>query len=255
MGFDVDFAKLVGDHRRRFQLRVRLRAQARRTVIYGPSGAGKSLTLQALAGLLTPDAGHIAFGEDVLYDGAAGIDVPARDRRFGYLFQDYALFPHLTVRQNIAFGLRQGLLNPSPREGGQAIEGSLRAFELTDVAAQHPSELSGGQRQRTALARALINNPRALLLDEPFSALDPELRERMRIELDNLLNRIAIPVVMITHDPRDLARFGEEALYLRNGSIIEQAATDESFRNNVASNGAESLEHSPVALWQDLSAN
>jgi molybdate transport system ATP-binding protein len=100
----------------------------------------------------------------------------------------------------------------------------LRAFELGDVASQRPDELSGGQRQRTALARALVNSPRVLLLDEPFSALDPELRERMRTELDDLLKRIDIPVVMITHDPEDLAWFGEQALYLREGAIAEPPA-------------------------------
>jgi molybdate transport system ATP-binding protein len=222
VSFDVNISKIVGGGRRRFLLSVRFRTQARRTVIYGPSGAGKSLTLQALAGLLTPDSGRIAFADQVLYDSTAGIDVPARRRGFGYLFQDYALFPQLSVRQNIAFGLRSGWFNPSRHAGGEAVERWLRAFELGDVAAQRPDELSGGQRQRTALARALVNAPRALLLDEPFSALDPELRDRMRNELDQLLERLDIPVVMITHDPDDLAWFGEQALYLREGAITEQ---------------------------------
>jgi molybdate transport system ATP-binding protein len=221
MSFDVHVDKIVGTARRRFHLRVRFRSTAKRTVIYGPSGAGKSLTLQALAGLLTPDAGRITFNDAVLFDSAAGIDVPARDRRFGYLFQDYALFPQLTVRQNIAFGLTGGLRNPSTQGGGEVVDRWLKTFELTEVATQRPSELSGGQRQRTALARALVNSPRALLLDEPFSALDPELRDRMRTELDELLKRVDVPVVMITHDPQDLAWFGEQALCLRDGTIVD----------------------------------
>jgi molybdate transport system ATP-binding protein len=225
-GFDVDIRKtLHSDEGRRFELRVRLRTHARRSVIYGPSGAGKSLTLQALAGLLRPDAGRITFGSEVLFDTAAGIDTPARQRGFGYLFQDYALFPKLNVRQNIAFGLRHGLRNPAATVSDEAVERSLRAFELVEVAAQRPSELSGGQRQRTALARALVHSPRALLLDEPFSALDPELRERMRAELDELLRRIDIPIVMISHDPDDLAWFGDEAFYLRDGAITESPPT------------------------------
>ena len=224
MSFYVDIQKTVRSAQRSFQLRVRFKSSARRTVIFGPSGAGKSLTLQALAGLLKPDAGRIALGDEVLFDSAAGIDVPARQRRFGYLFQDYALFPHLNVRQNIAFGLQGGLLNPSKSVGGEAVERWLHSFELDDVASQRPDELSGGQRQRTALARALVNSPRVLLLDEPFSALDPELRERTRNELDQLLQRIDIPVVMITHDPEDLARFGEQALHLRDGAIAEPPA-------------------------------
>ncbi|MDP3821411.1 MAG: ATP-binding cassette domain-containing protein [Burkholderiales bacterium] len=224
MHFDVDITKTVRSERRSFELRVRFTTDTRRTVIYGPSGAGKSLTLQALAGLLTPDAGRITFGDDTLFDAATGIDIPARRRGFGYLFQDYALFPKLNVRQNIAFGLSHGLRNPSAKVDHEAVERWLHAFELVDVASQRPDELSGGQRQRTALARALVHSPRALLLDEPFSALDPELRERMRAELDELLARIDVPVLMITHDPQDLEWFGDAALYLRDGMITERPA-------------------------------
>ena len=219
MSFVVEIEKTVRSERRSFELRVRFETRAKRTVIFGPSGAGKSLTLQAIAGLLTPDAGRIVFGTETLFDAAAGIDLPARRRGFGYLFQEYALFPKLNVRQNIAFGLQTGLRNPSAQVAGEAVERWLQAFELGAVASQRPSELSGGQRQRTALARALVHSPRALLLDEPFSALDPELRGRMRAELDELLQRIDIPVLMITHDPEDLAWFGDEALYLRDGAI------------------------------------
>ena len=221
MSFDVEIRKTVHSARRSFELRVRFATHARRSVIYGPSGSGKSLTLQALAGLLTPDSGRITFDGETLFDKAAGIDVPARARGFGYLFQDYALFPRLNVRQNIAFGLQTGWRNPASHVGGDAVERWLNAFELGEVARQRPAELSGGQRQRTALARALVHAPRALLLDEPFSALDPELRDRMRAELDELLQRIDIPVLMITHDPADLAWFGDQVLYLRDGVITE----------------------------------
>ena len=238
MSFEVDIGKTMRSAQRSFELRVRFTTHARRSVIYGPSGAGKSLTLQALAGLMKPDLGRIAFDSEVLFDSQAGIDIPARRRGFGYLFQDYALFPRLNVRQNIAFGLSAGLLNPSAQGGGEAVEHWLRAFELFDVAAQRPAELSGGQRQRTALARALVNSPRALLLDEPFSALDPALRERMRTELDELLRRIDIPVLMITHDPDDLEWFGEEALSLRDGVIVESATS-------VATSAATSATNTP----------
>lgn len=224
MGFDVDIRKTVRSERRSFELQVRFSTRQRRTVVFGPSGAGKSLTLQALAGLIRPDAGRIAFEGQVLFDRAAGVDVPARQRGFGYLFQDYALFPRLNVRQNIAFGLRQGWRNPSPDVAGDAVDRWLRAFELVEVAAQRPAELSGGQRQRTALARALVGSPRALLLDEPFSALDPDLRQRMRAELDELLRHIDIPILMITHDPEDITWFGDEALHLRDGAIAEPGA-------------------------------
>ena len=219
MSFQVDITKTVGDARRRFTLQVSFETTARSTVIYGPSGAGKSLTLQALAGLLRPDRGRIVFGTELLFDSATRIQVPARRRRFGYVFQDHALFPQLNLRQNVAFGLQRGWLNPSPRAGGEAVERWLRVFELSEVAHQRPHELSGGQRQRTALARALVNEPRALLLDEPFSALDPALRDRLRAELRELMARIDIPMVMITHDPEDLAWFGENIFQLDAGGI------------------------------------
>lgn len=225
MSLHVDIRKTVRSEERHFHLNVRFHAPARRTVIYGPSGAGKSLTLQAVAGLLTPDEGRIAFDDDVLFDGAGRIDVPARSRGFGYLFQDYALFPKLNVRQNIAFGLHAGWRNPPRNVASEPVDRWLRAFELQEVAAQRPAELSGGQRQRVALARALVHSPRALLLDEPFSALDPALRERTRHELDELLKRIDIPVVMITHDPDDLQWFGEVVLHLRDGAIVEPEAS------------------------------
>ncbi len=225
--FEVDIRKRVGTPRRFFDLHVTFATRGRRTVIYGPSGSGKSLTLQALAGLLRPDSGHIRFGGETLFDSRAGADVPARARGFGYLFQDHALFPHLDVRQNVAFGLKHegwGWRNPSPRLRHEAVERWLSAFGLQEVAHQHPVDLSGGQRQRTALARALVNSPRALLLDEPFSALDPALRLTLRRELDQLLTRLDIPVLMITHDPEDLPWFGAQTLQLREGVLVEEGA-------------------------------
>lgn len=223
ISFEVDVRKRVGGAGRSFDLEVCFRTHARRTVIFGPSGAGKSLTLQAVAGLLRPDEGHILVEGEPVLDVARRIDVPARARKLGYLFQDYALFPHLSVRQNIAFGLQRGWLNPRPSTRHPAVDRWLRALGLDRVADQWPHQLSGGQRQRTALARALVNEPRALLLDEPFSALDPSLREHTRAELQALLDDIGIPMLMITHDPADLDRFGEETLHLAEGRILPPA--------------------------------
>ena len=221
MSFEVEIHKCLGRGERGFSLDLVFRSEAQGTVLYGPSGAGKTLGLMAVAGLLRPDRGRIVCRGRVLFDSAAGIDVPARDRGFGLLFQDYALFPHLNVAQNIAFGLRRGWLNPraAAAAADPAVAHWLRLFELEAVALQRPAQLSGGQRQRTALARALIRNPQALLLDEPFSALDPALRERMRAELQDLLARLALPMLMITHDEADLLRFGERRLALREGRI------------------------------------
>ncbi len=211
--------------RRLFELNVAFRSVAKRTVIHGPSGAGKTLTLQAIAGLLRPDRGHVDFDGRRLFDHQAGIDLPSRQRDFGYVFQEYALFPHLDVRRNIAFGLTRSWLNPRARAGGALVDRWLVQLELGDVAAQFPDQLSGGQRQRTALARALVGSPRALLLDEPFSALDPALRTRTRSELDRLLKQIDIPILMITHDPADLDWFGEQVIRLESGVVTEALPT------------------------------
>lgn len=203
-----------------FALDLDVRTTARCLVIHGPSGAGKSLTLQAVAGLLKPDAGRLGVAGEPLFDSDAGLDLPSRERRLGYLFQDYALFPQLSVRQNVAFGLQRGWRNPPRGVMSEKLAHWLALMELDGVASQLPHQLSGGQRQRTALARALITEPRALLLDEPFAALDPELRERLRGELERLLARVQIPLLMITHDPEDLARFGEARLQLRGGQVV-----------------------------------
>jgi molybdate transport system ATP-binding protein len=224
MQIKVDISKTLRSDTRTFQLDVRFESASPRVVIYGPSGAGKSQLLKAVAGLMTPDRGSIELAGRSLFDSNGDIDVASQRRRVGYLYQDYALFPHLNVRQNIAFGLRRGWRNPLARVDDESIAYWLRAFELEHVAQQHPHQLSGGQRQRVALARALAPQPSALLLDEPFAALDPGLRERMRAELDALQRRLAIPMLLITHDPEDVRVFGEHVLRMENGRIAPEAS-------------------------------
>ncbi|RJG04253.1 ABC transporter ATP-binding protein [Noviherbaspirillum sedimenti] len=219
MLFDIDIDKTLRSGQRSFYLRLRLRSAHRRIVILGPSGAGKSISLQAIAGLLRPDHGHIRLDGRSLFDAAAGIDLAPQQRRLGYLFQDYALFPHLNVRQNIAFGLTGGWRNPPADAGGAAVDYWLDAFGLRPMARQMPAELSGGQRQRTALARALVAQPRALLLDEPFAALDPALRVTLRQELDHLQRELQVPMILITHDQEDAAMFGEQVLRMQDGAV------------------------------------
>lgn len=205
---------------RRFELDVSLQTAARRVVIFGESGAGKSLTLRAVAGLLRPDSGWIRVDGDTLYDSTNGIDLSPQMRRMGYVFQDYALFPHLTVRQNIAFSLAPGLFNPSRRARSAVVEQWVERLNLGQVGDQYPRDISGGQRQRTAVARALVAQPRALLLDEPFAALDHANRQATREGLEHLLDTLGIPVVLITHDKEDLDRFGGEVLNLREGRTL-----------------------------------
>jgi molybdate transport system ATP-binding protein len=216
MLLDLDIRKLLRSGKQTCQLDVRLSTDSQRIVIIGPSGSGKSLTLKAIAGLLRPDAGHIRLDDHVLFDAATGIDLPPQQRELAYVFQDYALFPHLTVRQNIAFPLAGGWFNPRRRDRHAQADYWCDAFQLGHVADQYPDELSGGQKQRTALARALVTRPRALLLDEPFAALDRDLRALMRRELKELQQRLRVPMVLITHDPEDAEVFGDHVLDLRS---------------------------------------
>ena len=223
MPLSVDIRKTLHTAERHFTLDVSFTAHAQRMVLFGPSGAGKSLTLQAIAGLLRPDEGRIVLHGDALFDSERGIDQKPQARRLAYLFQDYALFPHLNVRQNIGFGMHSGWLNPGPRFSHPQIDYWLDALDLKSVAGHHPAQLSGGQKQRVALARALVAQPRLLLLDEPFSALDHALRERMRRELSDLQTRLDIPMLLITHDPDDVAAFGDQVVQVYDGSVRENA--------------------------------
>jgi len=225
MQIKVDIRKTLRSDTRTFQLDARFESASQRVVIYGASGAGKSQLLKAVAGLMRPDSGSIELAGRSLFNSDGGVDVAPQRRQVGYLFQDYALFPHMNVRQNIAFGLQRGWRNPLSRVDGDAVRYWLDAFELEQVAQQFPHQLSGGQRQRVALARALAPHPTALLLDEPFAALDPALRGRMRAELDALQRRLAIPMILITHDPEDVQAFGDHVLRMENGSIAVMEAS------------------------------
>ncbi len=219
MRLDIDIRKTLRSGKRTFELDVRFQAAGQRIVILGPSGAGKSLTLKAIAGLMRPDAGHIRLNGQVLFDAASGAYLSPQQREVAYLFQDYALFPHLTVRQNVGFALSRGWTNPSRHAQQAAVDHWLDAFELRQVADLMPDDLSGGQRQRTALARALVAKPRALLLDEPFAALDTALRVSMRAQLDELQRRLDVPMILITHDPEDAAALGDHVLHLADGRL------------------------------------
>jgi molybdate transport system ATP-binding protein len=202
-----------------FSLDVDFSAEENCLCFFGHSGSGKTLTMQAVAGLFIPREGHISIGGRTVFDSGRGLCLPARRRRLGYLFQDYALFPHLTVRQNIAFGLEGGLhLTAKAGRNRRRVEEMLQSFEISHLAEQYPARISGGQKQRVALARALATRPDILLLDEPFSALDPLMRERVRRQCKDLLARFSTPTLMITHDPADVAVFAENVVLFENGS-------------------------------------
>lgn len=215
--WDVRLARRVGP---RFALDLAFTSARRRVALVGPSGAGKTQTLLAIAGLAAPDAGHVRLHGEPLHDSALGIALAPQARRLGLVFQDYALFPHLTVRQNVAFGLHAGWRNPRRDSQPAAVRRWLAEFELEPLANARPDQLSGGQRQRVALARALVAEPRALLLDEPFAALDRPLRLRLRAELAAWVGRLALPMLLVTHDEEDLAELADDVVRLDAGRVV-----------------------------------
>ncbi len=191
---------------RSFDVELALEVGAETFAFVGPSGAGKSSIFRALAGLARPERGRIACGEEVWFDGERRIDRRPEQRSVGYVFQEYALFPHLTVEQNVAFG------------GGPA-DRLLRRLRIDQFARAKPAELSGGERQRVALARALARSPRVLLLDEPMSALDPHTRGTVRAELHDLLRELALPTLLVTHDFEDAAALADRVGVLAEGRL------------------------------------
>lgn len=208
----VDVRKAVGQ----FQLRVQLQAPPGVTALFGRSGSGKSLTLQCVAGLVTPDAGRIALNGQTLFD-AAGTNLSPQSRAVGYVFQQYALFPHLTVAGNVAYGLA-GLARP---ERAARVREALRAVRLSGLEERLPAELSGGQAQRVALARALATHPRVLLLDEPFAALDSLMRAKLHQELQELLQELAIPALLVTHDLAEAYALSRHLAVLEEGRVLQ----------------------------------
>src|SRR2546428_4216830 len=206
-----------------FTLDVRWEAEQSVLGLFGPSGAGKTLTLQCLAGLIRPDAGRIVVGERVFFDAAAGVDLSPQQRRIGYVFQGYALFPHLTVVKNIAFGL-QG----RPRlDRARRISEVIERLGLRGLEQRYPRELSGGQRQRVALGRALAIDPTLLLLDEPLSALDAPLRRALRDELRAILSGWGTAAVVVTHDFTEAYRLAHRVIVYDAGGVVQSAPRSE----------------------------
>jgi molybdate transport system ATP-binding protein len=189
------------------------------SVLFGPSGSGKTLTLQCLAGLIQPEAGRIVVDGRVLFDGVAGVDVAPQSRRVGYVFQGYALFPHLSVRANVAFGLR----DRSPAERARRTVEVVERVGLGGLEERHPHELSGGQKQRVALGRALAIEPTLVLLDEPFSALDLPLRRALRNELQDILKEWRVPAVLVTHDFSEAYQLGDQVIVYEAGRVRQAA--------------------------------
>jgi molybdate transport system ATP-binding protein len=186
-------------------------------VLFGCSGSGKSMSLQLVSGLLKPDQGFVCVNGKTYFDSFRGIDAPPQARSLGYVFQDLALFPHMTVMKNILFGAP----NVPKHKKVSMAEEIISVFRLNGLESRFPSEISGGQRQRVAFARALIGRPEALLLDEPFSALDNPLRKEMRRFLQEIRGKFRIPVVLVTHDFDEAASISDRVIVYERGRVVQ----------------------------------
>jgi molybdate transport system ATP-binding protein len=202
---------------RSFELGVRLSVGAQTVALVGPSGAGKTTVLRAIAGLRRPDRGRIALGERAWFDAGAKVDLPPERRSVGLVFQEYALFPHMTVRANVAFG---GASDARVRE-------LLDRVRIAHLADERPGGLSGGERQRVAVARALARDPQVLLLDEPLSALDAHTRAVVRGELQDVLGELALPTLLVTHDFRDAAALADRIGVIVDGRLRQEGTAAE----------------------------
>jgi molybdate transport system ATP-binding protein len=203
-----------------FSLDVDLTVPPGIAILFGPSGSGKTTVLRAIAGLARPDAGRVIAGDAVLFDSSGGIDMPVPRRHIGYVSQQVALFPHLTVHENVAYGITS-LESPARKERVSQI---LESFRIAPLAGRRPSEISGGEQQRVALARSLVTNPRVLLLDEPVSALDYATQTRILDDLRAWNRQRAIPVLYVTHAHREAYALGERVVVLENGRVQAEGA-------------------------------
>lgn len=194
-------------------------------VLFGPSGAGKTMVLRMISGLVEPDSGTVAIGERVVFDSRGGVNTPIRNRGVGYLFQDYALFPHMTVFENISYGISAS----SEKEVNKRVAELVEVTRLTGLEGRYPRELSGGQKQRTALARTLATSPRILLLDEPFSALDHQVREKLRGDLLRVHEIYPVTTVLVTHDLEEAFMLGTRIAVLNEGRIEQFGGREEVF--------------------------
>ena len=223
MGFSFQIEKTLGE----FKLSLKAESQGNRLGILGASGCGKSLTLKLLAGIETPDAGHIRIGENLLFDSGQKRNVKPQNRRIGYLFQNYALFPHMTVEDNICYvpGLERRL---TQEEKKILAEKMLELVQLPgEVGKRFPRQLSGGQKQRVGIARALAAAPDILLMDEPFGAVDEITRRGLQEELLALQRKTGITIVFITHDIGEAFHLGSRVLIMKEGEIWQEGKPEE----------------------------
>lgn len=200
-----------------FSLNLQFNVERDILVLFGPSGCGKTTTLRSIAGLIKPDAGRIVFNDKVFFDAAANVFVPPCERHIGYMFQDYALFPHMNVQKNIWYGVKR-----HGQDTQAMYEKLLGLLKIEHLGKRYAGQLSGGEKQRVALARALMAQPKLLLLDEPLSSLDQETRLELQAELVEMQSLWKIPFVVVTHDPDEAKTMGGQVLFLEKGRQVER---------------------------------
>ncbi|ATY31992.1 ATP-binding cassette domain-containing protein [Sphingomonas psychrotolerans] len=197
MSFEIDVAKRLGEA----EIACRIEGGDGLTVLFGPSGVGKTSVLNMVAGLVAPDRGHVRVGGEVLFDAALGVDLPSERRRAGYVFQEPRLFPHQRVRANLLYGWRAG-------QGTVDVDETIALLGLAGLLDRWPRTLSGGEARRVAIGRALLSNPRFLLLDEPLSSLDRARRDEIMALIERLRDALGLPILMVTHDRGEAERLG-----------------------------------------------
>lgn len=227
MSISVDIKKKYGS----FNLDVKFETDNEVLALFGESGCGKSTILKCIAGIIKPDSGRIALGDKVLFDSEKKINLIPQKRNLGYLSQHYALFPNMTVAQNISCGIHG-------RKDVERIDSMIRAMHLEGMEKKYPSQLSGGQQQRTALARILIGEPDILMLDEPFSALDTHLRYQMEHEVRAVIRRFGKPVLLVSHDSAEVYRLSDRIAVLKEGHIETLGRREDVYLDPSTVNGA-----------------
>lgn len=206
-----------------FTLDVAFEVKPGVTVLFGPSGSGKSRTLGCIAGIVRPDEGRISLGRDVWFD-ETGIELPIHRRRVAYVFQSLALFPHMTAEHNVSYGIARTIPKAERRATAHEMLARMRVGHLAD---RKPQTFSGGEAQRVALARAFAMKPKALLLDEPFSALDAGVKLELLAEVGEWLAREHIPTVLVTHHAEEASALGDQVVMLEKGRVVREAAIDD----------------------------
>jgi molybdate transport system ATP-binding protein len=227
MGLEIRLKKRVTG----FSLDVDWKMENELVALFGPSGSGKSMTLQLIAGLAEPDEGRVCFGEKILFDDSRGINLPPQKRSVGYVFQDRVLFPHMTVRSNIGYGLKTAHRHDRNRK----IAEMIKLLYLEGLENKYPSHISGGEKQRVTLARALIGRPEVLLLDEPFSALDNALRIEMRELLRDIKRCFNVPIVLVSHDILETYSIADKIVLYAQGRVAGIGTPQEIFSSSSSS--------------------